>query len=70
MTDDREYQSSPADEIPEMESEEEATIRWAIEQSLCRDTAAEHALAWLEKVSDLIAVLRAEMPELLNELDL
>ena len=66
MTGDDQHQPKPADEM--LETEEEAMIRRAIEQSPCRDT--EHALAWLEKVSDLIAVLREEMPELLKEFDL
>jgi len=54
MTDDHE---SPADEIPEMESEEEAMIRWAIERSLPQNDA-ERAMAWLERASNALAALR------------
>jgi hypothetical protein len=67
MTGNNQHQPKTADEI--LETEEEAMIRFAIERSLRQD-AAEHALVWLEKVSNLIAVLGAEMPELLEEFDL
>jgi hypothetical protein len=44
-------------------------IRSAIERGLPWNDA-ERALAWLNKVGDMLAVLRAEMPDLVKEFGL
>jgi hypothetical protein len=51
---------------PDAESE---VIRLAIEHDLSGDIA-KRALAWLDKVDDMLAVLRAEMPDLVKEFGL
>jgi hypothetical protein len=51
---------------PDAESE---MIRLAIEHDLSGDIA-KRALAWLDKVDDMLAVLRAEMPDLVKEFGL
>jgi hypothetical protein len=48
------------------ESELQDMIRSAIEQGL-RPDIAECALAWLDRVEDLLAVLRVEMPDIVKE---
>ena len=59
MTDD-EHQPRTASEIPEWELEE--MIRDVVRQTM-RPDIAERALAWLDRVDDLLAVLRKEMPD-------
>ena len=59
MTDD-EHQPRTASEIPEWELEE--MIRDVVRQTM-RPDIAERALAWLDRMDDLLAVLRKEMPD-------
>ena len=56
------------DQLPETDAESEM-IRSAIEQGLRGDIAV-RALAWLDKVDDMLAMLRAELPELAQEFGL
>ena len=56
------------DQLPETDVESEM-IRSAIEQGLRGDIAV-RALAWLDKVDDMLAMLRAELPELAQEFGL
>jgi hypothetical protein len=60
MDDDSELIPRKAAEIPEWELEE--MVRDVITQAMRADIA-ERALAWLDRVNDLLASLRKEMPD-------
>jgi hypothetical protein len=63
MNDDSELIPRKAAEIPEWELEE--MIRDVITQAMRADIA-ERALAWLDRVDDLLAGLRKEMPDVIE----
>ena len=63
MNDDSEPIPRKAAEIPEWELEE--MIRDVITQAMRADIA-ERALAWLDRVDDLLAGLRKEMPDVIE----